>query len=233
MATITTTPIRAIESDNTYTRYEATVLVDGDVYARIEADRNLFRDNVWSFHTATRMNREHDSATAAAEFLRTDALASMALATLLDQMNTLIPEWNARYDAERARFLEMAKEREARQAIEKAEWDKTHGAVTVRYEGDEKTVNTGWVVHIEDGAHKQYPDSRFIDSMPNDLMHYFMSVHKTQAEAIEVAKQVIAIKSVRKHVTHINVYTAKGDYKSAIHKEMIREYNLSIADYRH
>lgn len=227
MATITTTPIRAIESDNTYTRYEATVLVDGDVYARIDADRNLFRDNVWSFHTDTRMNREHDNATAAAEFLRTDALAGMALATLLDQMNTLIPEWNARYDAERARFLEMAKEREARQAAEKKEWDKTHGSVTVKYEGDD-TANPGWVVAVEDGGHTQYADNEFFVAMSNDLMHEFMSVHKTQGDAIEVAKKVIALKMVRKHVTHIDVYTAKGDYKSAIHKEMIRESNPSV-----
>ena len=225
MTTITTTAIRAIESDNNYTRYDATVLVNGEEYARIEATNYSFGEG-WTFHTTTRMNREHDSATAAAEFLRTDAMAGLALASVLDEMNALIPEWDLRYDRERTRFIKMAEEREAREAVKKAEWDKTNGAVTVTYEGDENTVNRGWVVNIEDGGHNVYADSKFIDEMPHDLKDEFMSVHKTQGDAIEVAKKVIARKMVRKFVTRITVLTAKGDYKTSIPKVTIREAAL-------
>lgn len=221
MTTITTTAIRAIESDNNYTRYDATVLVNGEEYARIEANKYIGDD--WTFHTTTRMNREHESATAAAEFLRTDAMAGLALASVLDEMNALIPEWDLRYDRERTRFIKMTEEREARQALEKAEWDKTHGSVTVTYEGDEKTANPGWVVNIEDGGHTQYADNEFFVAMSNDLMTEFMSVHKTQGDAIEVAKKVIALKMVRKFVSNIAVYTAKGDYKTSIMKGAILE----------
>ena len=210
MNTIETTEIRAIESDNSYTRYDATVLVGGEVYATIEADKHM---GDWRFHTTTRMNREHETATAAAQFLRTDAMASLALANILDEMNALIPQWDARYDAERSRFIEMAKEREARQALEKVEWDKTHGSVTVRYENSD-----GWIVNIEDGGHKVYADSEFIDSMPNDLMHQFMMFHKTQGEAIAVAKKVAVLESVRKVVTPVDVYTKYGEWKTSFHK---------------